>query len=339
MRIKLLVLAVSGLATTVAFGRAFTPPLLPNQTTGKNIRTATDITRSTTHRQSHVNSASSGQASKWTPEPELQYTAAPTPTDSTVPPPSSTPTDQVPSTPPGPASSAPTRAPTPTLAPTRAPTPAHPAITAAPAVILPPSDPAANIAPSPNFVTCCSSTQYDDSRLCVNATLQAIANARAAEGLGPMVLPANWNSLTPQEQLFVVTNLERAARGLEPLSAMVAPLDAVTQAAALADIDPSVPAGFGFVKWGANLAGGFGNPLEVIYFWMYDDGPGSINLNCTATNTSGCWGHRNNVLMRMSGSNLEVGVGYAPTAFQGRPTWTELLVEATQSASVDFSGQ
>jgi len=32
---------------------------------------------------------------------------------------------------------------------------------------------------------------------------------------------------------------------------------------------------FRFREWGANWAGGVGSPLEAVYYWMYDDGPGS----------------------------------------------------------------
>ena len=40
---------------------------------------------------------------------------------------------------------------------------------------------------------------------------------RAAEGVGPMTLPTNFTSLTVQEQILVLVNLERVDRG-EPFS-------------------------------------------------------------------------------------------------------------------------
>ncbi|MGI0151925.1 MAG: hypothetical protein ACREC5_08320, partial [Thermoplasmata archaeon] len=209
------------------------------------------------HAVEHVNSSS--------------VTTPPTiPTTTTVPAPSQPP------------AAAPTPAPSPAPTSTTVPAP-HPSPAPAPPPtvthgILPPHNPAANIPPQPNFLPSCSGTQYDDSSGCVNTTLEAIANARQAEGLGPMVLPGNWYSLTPQEQLFVSTNLERTARGLPALSAMVSPLDASSAAAAAANDDPEPPGGFGFTQWGSNWAGAVGNPLEAIYFWMYDDGPGSSNV-------------------------------------------------------------
>lgn len=205
--------------------------------------------------------------------------------------------------------------------------------------ILPPQEPPQNIAPQPNFLNSCSGSQYDDSNACVQATLAAIANGRAAEGLAPMTLPSDWDSLSPAEQLFVATNLERTVRGLPALTAMVAPLDQAATAGASSNTDPSPPSGFGFVQWGSNWAGAVGNPLEAVYYWMYDDGMGSSNIDCTAGNSSGCWGHRDNVLMQFAGTDLVMGVGYVATAYEGAPSWTELLVQATGPAPVDFSWQ
>lgn len=37
-------------------------------------------------------------------------------------------------------------------------------------------------------------------------------------------------------------------------------------------------------------------PLAAMYGWMYYDGPGGFNLDCTSSDSSGCWGHRDNIL-------------------------------------------
>ena len=207
----------------------------------------------------------------------------------------------------------------------------------APQGTVPPANPTQDIAPSPNFLQNCSGTTYDDSAGCVSATLAAIANARAQEGLSGMALPSNWSSLSPQQQLFVATNLERTARGLAPLSEMTAALDEAAAQAAQLDTDPSPPAGFPFTSWGANWAAGLGNPLETIYYWMYDDGEGSSNAECTSANTSGCWGHRDNVLMSPACPVCESGVGYVSNAWQGDPSWAELLVDTSGTTPPDFS--
>jgi hypothetical protein len=223
-----------------------------------------------------------------------------------------------------------------------APSPAQPSAPDQPSGtqgILPPQNPQANIPPSPDFLQSCSGSQYDDSATCVSATLDAIANGRQAEGLPAMSLPANWQSLTPEQQLFVATDLERTARGLPAITGMASVLDQAAQAAAAADADPSPPTGFGFVAWAGNWAGAVGNPLEAIYYWMYDDGPGSANVDCSSTDSAGCWGHRDNVLAQISCLNCVMGTGYVPNAYRGTPSWAELIVEATVPTPLVFSWQ
>jgi hypothetical protein len=203
--------------------------------------------------------------------------------------------------------------------------------------ILPPANPPASIAPDPNFLTSCSSTTEDDSGRCVASALAAIDNGRRAEALPAMTLPSNWSALTPQEQLYVVTNLERTVRGLPPLSAMASALDQAAQGGAGAGDDPSPPEGFPFVRWGANWAGGVGNPLEALYYWMYDDGPDSNNADCTPGNSSGCWGHRDVILLSLPCSPCVMGTGFDPSGWGGQPSWSELLVASSGSPATDFT--
>jgi len=202
---------------------------------------------------------------------------------------------------------------------------------------LPPQNPSSNIPPSPNFLQDCSGQSYDDSPGCVNATLQAIANAREREGLPGMVLPTNWTQLSPTQQLFVATNLERTVRGLPPLEGMATQLDQAAQAGASSGNDPVPPNGFPYTQWGSNWAGALGNPLEDIYLWMYDDGPGSPNIDCSQAGDPGCWGHRDNILMSLSCQLCVMGVGYDATGWQGYPGWAELLVDSYGSTpQMDF---
>jgi len=201
----------------------------------------------------------------------------------------------------------------------------------------PGGDPSVNIAPSPNFLDNCAGSSFDNSAGCENAVLSAIANARNQEGLPGMVLPTDWAQLSPQQQLFVVTNLERTVRGMPPLSGLATALDQTSQAAAAVNTDPSAPGGFPWSSWGGNWAGAVGSPLEAIYFWMYDDGLGSYNIDCTPQNTSGCWGHRNNILMSLRCAPCLMGTGYNATAYQGNPSWTELLVDSSGTPALDFT--
>ncbi len=216
-----------------------------------------------------------------------------------------------------------------------APTPATMAVNGSGSSAL--GDPTANIAPSPDFLTSCSGSSYDDSSACVSAALGAISNARKQEGLPAMVLPTDWAQLTGQQQLFAATDLERTVRGLPPLTGMASALDQAAAAAASANSDPSPPAGFAWSTWGGNWAGAVGNPLEAVYFWMYDDGPGSYNIDCTPANSSGCWGHRNNILISLRCAPCLMGTGLDATAYQGTPSWTELLVDTSGSPALDFT--
>jgi hypothetical protein len=203
--------------------------------------------------------------------------------------------------------------------------------------VLPPANPSSNIDPSPDFLSDCSGSSYDDSTSCVLSTLGAIDNAREHEGLPAMILPTDWSSLSAQEQLFVATNLERTVRGLPPLSGMSQALDLSAAEAAAADQDPEPPAGFGWQTWGSNWAAAVGNPLEAVYYWMYDDGLGSSNIDCTFADMAGCWGHRDNILLEMSCGTCVMGVGMDSTGWDNDPSWTELLVQATGAAPLDFS--
>jgi hypothetical protein len=173
----------------------------------------------------------------------------------------------------------------------------------------------------------------------VNATLSAIDNGRAAEGLPAMTLPSNWTQLTVEQQLFVSTNLERTVRGLPPLSAMADALDKAAAQGAAASTDPTPPSGFPYTQWGSNWAGAVGNPLEAVYYWMYDDGLGSSNIDCTQSNQSGCWGHRNNVLMNLTCDMCVMGTGYDATGWNNNPSLAELLVDSSGQPSVVFTWQ
>ena len=253
----------------------------------------------------------------------LPTTTVPVPAPTTTVPPPPTTVAAVPST----------TLPPPPPAPVRpaavAPVPAH--------AILPPANPPVSIPPQPNFLSACSATAYDNSSGCVSTTLAAIAHGRSAEGLPAMSLPTNWNALGPGEQLYVATNLERTVRGLPPLSALATVLDAAASAGAASGIDPSPPGGFPALQWGANWAGGMGNPLEAVYYWMYDDGPGSSNADCTPGDSGGCWGHRDKILMSLTCSPCVMGTGFDANGWDGQPSWAELLVGMSSTPAADFT--
>lgn len=141
---------------------------------------------------------------------------------------------------------------------------------------------------------------------CNRASLAAIDAARAAEGVRPMALPAGFARLGLAQQVLVVANAERTGRGLPPMRA-AGPLDALAAAGAAANRDPSGPGGY---AWGSNLYDGFPDALAADFLWMYRDGPGGANTDCRPGDMTGCWGHRDNILLPAPGA---AGVGlHAP---------------------------
>jgi hypothetical protein len=175
------------------------------------------------------------------------------------------------------------------------------------------------------------------------AYLAAIDRARLREGLGAMRLPRDFASLTPVEELFVLTNLERTSRGLWPLWGISAALDGDAAAGARAHADPVYRGG---VAWGSNWASGT-DPAQAMWGWMYADGPGpgGENLDCPPGGGGGCWGHRHNVLGQYGpyglfggaavagGGTTELMVtGYAPPAAGVVYTWAQAVAAGAQPA-------
>ena len=161
-------------------------------------------------------------------------------------------------------------------------------------------------------------------------TLGRLEAARSAAGVRPLVLPANFASLTPDEQLVLLINNERLSRGLAPglVSRVAAPQ---VMAGLFHGRDPvplvSLP---GIIAtdtiWGwSSLDGATSSSvtaaaLEYIdYSWVYNDGwNGSLaattNVDCTGPGAPGCWGHRQAVLSPdLTGATLVIVPGVAYT--------------------------
>ena len=185
------------------------------------------------------------------------------------------------------------------------------AASAGAAGILPPANPAANIAPSSGD------------------WLSAINAASGAEGVAPMPLSeATFDALPVPEQIFTVLNDERIDRGLAPIEYMTSQLNADALAGASAQTDPSFPSalsgGAPLTGGGAIWGGGVSSVLEMDYYWMYDDGWGgslaaTSNGACTAASSAGCWGHRDVILHAFGACAggvapvLSMGAAYAGT--------------------------
>ncbi|HLW95657.1 MAG TPA: CAP domain-containing protein [Solirubrobacteraceae bacterium] len=147
-------------------------------------------------------------------------------------------------------------------------------------------------------------------------------NARAAEGCAtPMLLPASYDSMTPQQQMLWMFNSEREARG-EPdlqldttLMSQVAlnhsreintygyfdhpsPINQVGIGDPLVNVQRQLvnPVFATNYFFGENLANGFATPAEATFAYMYDD-------------SSESWGHRGAILQ--AGFQW-IGIGITP---------------------------
>ena len=177
----------------------------------------------------------------------------------------------------------------------------------APANTNPLSDPLANL--SSTFMSTCWQAGYA-SPSCGQAEVANIDSALASEGLGPLVWPTALYSLPLGQQEFIVTNEERLERGLLPITGMAATADANALAAAQAAQDPQGQLLPGAIASFGNWAEDFG-PLGSDFNWMYNDGPGSFNIDCPTSGSPGCWVHRNDILANTSVAPLAAPTGYA----------------------------
>lgn len=150
-------------------------------------------------------------------------------------------------------------------------------------------------------------------------TVRAIDRCRAREGLGPLVLPANFHRLSSGQQLFVLVNLARVNRGLPPIVGLSGPLNAVVRRGANAEADPGFPSGH-FSAGGSLWAYAY-TVMAADDGWMYDDGwarSAVTNTACTSPSASGCWLHREIILMR-SRQRLVAGAAVRPIRQRGMP--------------------
>jgi len=178
------------------------------------------------------------------------------------------------------------------------------------------ADPPANVPRTEAMTAAC---QDGDGPDCQTAVLHAIDRARAAEGLGPLGLPADYAGLTVAQQLFVLADEERVDRGLPAFTGLSSQLDSLAALGASTDSDPTGPSG---ASWGSNWAGGEASALLADYDWMYDDGPGSPNLDCVHPSSDGCWDHRQNIL---GDYGVHPSMGAAATMVGGVTSMTELF--------------
>jgi putative cell wall-binding protein len=200
-----------------------------------------------------------------------------------------------------------------------------------------PSNPPANIPPNPDFVQSCANgtAVIDNTQPCLAAAVQAINNARAQEGVGPLILPTHFATMPVEEQLMAVTDRERVDRGLPPFTGLVQELDNAAQQGAHAAQDPPVSEpsySGGSWKGTSDYANKMPNALGADYFWMYEDGWGgsasaTLNVDCTGPSSSGCWSHRDGILDSYNNlPQLTMGAALDASSSNGSQAWTLLLM-------------
>jgi hypothetical protein len=172
--------------------------------------------------------------------------------------------------------------------------------------------PAQTVSPVPAYDKTCAPVGIDTTIPCLRLTLAAVDAARAEEGLGPMVLPADFPRLTVPQQLFVAIDRERVDRGLAPFAGLTTALDAGAQSGADgARLPPRPGPAYGAVT--TEWIGDVDNGLDADFEWLYDDGPHSGIPGCSGHETSGCWADRDIVLTRYGSPRLVMGAGYDAT--------------------------
>ena len=177
------------------------------------------------------------------------------------------------------------------------------------AAAAPPPDPSQNIPLGVLPNQCFGSPR---GSICENGVIYWLDQARASLGLAPYALPADFTALPPIEQLFILTNLDRTAYGLTPITGMTDALNADANTLVGGDPRPTDP---NFTNWASSAEFGGPNAENAYNDWVYDDGPGSQNSDCPPDATGGCWGHRHVVFWDVDGGGPSaMGVASGPDA-------------------------
>ena len=198
--------------------------------------------------------------------------------------------------------------------------------------IVPPSNPSVNV--SPQVMPDCTLTPVDDTSAgCIDSVLHNINYARSLEGLGPMVLPSGYATDTVPMQQLIIADEERGDRGLSQFSGLDPSLNTQALIGAAGNADPAPLLTYAVNGWGSNFAQDY-TPLGADFAWMYDDGYGGTNIECTAPGDTHCWGHRDNVLGPWSSDGTHTAqMGDADTT-SGQ--YTQLFANQVDPADADI---
>lgn len=189
--------------------------------------------------------------------------------------------------------------------------------------IVPPENPSSDVEEYSSPEDCPG--EINTSSACTLLFTEEINEGRSIQGIGPLVLPSNWESLSTPQQLFVLTNLERSARGLQTITGLSEVLDASAQLGAESDSDPPAPSGLGTpagftsnifdeilshgqIGFAGSIWASGPNDLEAMFGWMYNDGDKD-------------WGHRRIILhdsgFYACGSSCAMGAAFANSGGNG----------------------
>jgi hypothetical protein len=172
------------------------------------------------------------------------------------------------------------------------------------------------------------------SKACVNGVVYWLDQARAKLHQGPYKLPADFASLTAAKQAFILVNLDRLQYHLPVMQGLSRQLNSWALAGVKGDRDP-VSGNPHFIALG-DWAGGYPNMADAYANWVYNDGYGSGNLDCTSPSAQGCWGHRHAVLWGFgSGGKLAMGAA-ASVDRRGTPGYTMLIGKAESGYKPTF---
>ena len=118
--------------------------------------------------------------------------------------------------------------------------------------------------------------QLAGRRECIDAGVSYLDKARKPVGLPPYALPADFPSLSPTREVFILVNLDRIQYGLPPFPGMTAALnhDALVTGVWRAD-DPHPSNTAGLNTWWPGWAGAFYNAPMAYEAWVWNDGLGS----------------------------------------------------------------
>ncbi|MHB1500663.1 MAG: hypothetical protein ACYCYK_05780 [Candidatus Dormibacteria bacterium] len=166
--------------------------------------------------------------------------------------------------------------------------------------------------PSTNLPDSFAGTCYNQgyaSGACVADALAAIGAAQVVEGVPALKLPPDFASLSQPIQEFVLADAERVSRGLPAIAGLTGAANSNAAQGASQSADPyglGVPGAIAFASIWAEDYGA----AAAAFDWMYNDGPGSNNVDCTTAGAPGCWGHRDNILLNTASGAWAPPGGY-----------------------------